>query len=67
MGFYSSIKYLLITFTGILIISSSCKKVEGCTDPDAINYNSNVTKDDNSCIYESGYPTPYALETPFLP
>ena len=30
---------------------ASCKK-EGCTDPDAVNYNADAGKDDSSCKYE---------------
>ncbi len=33
------------TFTG-------CKK-EGCTDPEALNYDADAKKDDNSCIYQT--------------
>lgn len=29
----------------------SCKK-EGCTDPDAVNYNADAGQDDSSCRYE---------------
>lgn len=34
----------------ITIIGFSCKK-EGCTDPDALNYNAEAKKDDGSCTY----------------
>ena len=34
----------------VVFISFSCNK-KGCTDPLAINYSSNATKDDNSCEY----------------
>jgi hypothetical protein len=32
-------------------VLSSCKKEEGCTDPNATNYNPDAKKDDNSCTY----------------
>jgi uncharacterized protein (TIGR02145 family) len=40
----------------ILILSAismmvSCNKKEGCTNPDATNYDSSAKKDDGSCIY----------------
>ena len=34
------------------ITSSSPTPVKGCTDPKALNYNPNATKDDGSCKYE---------------
>lgn len=42
---------LLITVIGLTSITfTSCKK-EGCTDPNANNYNEEAKKDDGSCIY----------------
>ena len=43
------LKFLYV-FSAILIIQS-CKK-SGCTDPEALNYNIDAQKDDNSCLYE---------------
>jgi hypothetical protein len=41
-----------ITLIGsIAIFSSSCKRREGCTDPNAINYDSKAKHDDGSCEY----------------
>ena len=43
-----------IYFLSFLFISSlmfSCAK-EGCTDPDAENYNSSADKSDGSCTYQ---------------
>tara|TARA_B100000767_G_C19761623_1_gene535395 strand:+ start:1695 stop:2777 length:1083 start_codon:yes stop_codon:yes gene_type:complete len=51
-----------ITLVLILFISSSCKKEEGCTDPNALNYNSDAIIDNGSCNYYSV--TPYIIETP---
>ena len=31
----------------------SLSTISGCTDPDALNYNKNATKDDGSCTYAS--------------
>jgi hypothetical protein len=33
-----------------IVLLGSCGK-EGCNDPDAINYDSSVTKDDGTCLY----------------
>lgn len=42
--------YLLLVLSfGVL---ASCKKKEGCGDPRAINYDSEVKKDNGTCIYE---------------
>ena len=31
----------------------SLSTISGCTDPDALNYNKNATKDDGSCVYDN--------------
>ena len=53
--------YLSLAFASVL---ASCKK-EGCTDPDAANYNENAKKDDGSCAYDETpaytVPTTYAF------
>ena len=44
------ILYLSIFFS--LFLFTSCEKeVDGCTDSDAINYASDATNDDGSCLY----------------
>ena len=44
---------LSITLIGsITVFSSSCKRREGCTDPNAINYDSKAKQDDGSCEYQ---------------
>lgn len=48
MGFLFSA--LLLTL--LIITSTSCKKVEGCTDAQAKNYNSYAEVDDGSCTYQ---------------
>ena len=48
-------KISAVFFVGLSIIVSSCKKeeliIEGCTDSSAMNYLSNATSNDGSCIY----------------
>lgn len=39
-----------LIFLGLLLQLMSCKK-EGCTYPDATNYDSEAKKDDGSCVY----------------
>ena len=55
-------KKILYLFLTVSLIFSSCKKdgddnntptgVQGCTDPDATNYNASATNNDASCMYD---------------
>jgi len=47
---------VLALFIGALTLTS-CKK-EGCTDNDALNYDSEADKDDGSCTYPDPEPVP---------
>ena len=45
-------KISIVFFIGLSIILSSCKKeVDGCTDSSSINYSSDATSNNGSCIY----------------
>lgn len=39
--------------TALTLTTTSCEKVEGCTDPNALNYRPDATKDDFSCLYDT--------------
>jgi hypothetical protein len=43
-------KRRILILIGIVVFSTSCKK-EGCTDVNALNYNTEAKKDDGSCQY----------------
>ncbi len=54
---------LLLIFSTLLF---ACKKEEGCTDPNAINYNCEAEQDDGSCEYlEPFVTTPHSITTPY--
>ena len=45
-------KISVVFFIGLSIILSSCKKeVDGCTDSSSMNYSSDATSNDGSCIF----------------
>jgi hypothetical protein len=48
-----NMKHLILPLLLVLLVSS-CKKQEGCTNPTAINYNSDAENDDGSCTYTIG-------------
>ncbi len=39
--------------TALTLTTTSCEKVEGCTDSNALNYSPDATKDDFSCLYDT--------------
>ena len=45
-------KFILLGFLSVLFLATSCSKEQGCTDSDAVNFNSLAEEDDNSCQYE---------------
>lgn len=51
---------LIVTCISTLTITS-CKK-EGCTDSNAMNYNSEAEKDDGSCTYKTVEKTPFTAK-----
>lgn len=56
-------KIIYFTFISTVLLSTSCKKKEGCTDPTALNYDSKAKKDNGTCEYGPSYtiPTTYSF------
>jgi len=52
-----TLQLFFITLT-LLFASPVSGQIEGCTDPFALNYNSNASWNDGSCIYEETFFTP---------
>ena len=44
-------RFYLFIVTAILLFS--CNKEEGCTDCNALNFNPNADKNDNTCLYSN--------------
>jgi hypothetical protein len=49
---------LIILFGGLVLVSTGCKKKEGCTSLTATNYDPDAEKDDGSCIEPTVTPPP---------
>ena len=48
-----NILYTFLLISPLLFIFSCKKDVEGCTDASAVNYNSDATQNDDSCLFDS--------------
>ncbi len=46
------IAYVIALLLSFSIITSSCKKKQGCTDATAINFDASAEQNNNSCIYK---------------
>ncbi len=46
-----------------IVLIAGCKR-EGCTDPNATNYDSKAKKDNNTCVYPPPPPPPTPTPTP---
>ncbi len=62
------IQFINILTASALVLSitlnTSCKKVEGCTDTTAINYDSEATEDDGTCEYEPEITAKITIDNP---
>jgi len=47
-----------------MLFNTSCKKVEGCTDTTANNYNAEATEDDGACEYEPEINAKITIDSP---
>jgi hypothetical protein len=55
---------LMILFVGLVLVSTGCKKKEGCMSTTATNYDPDAEKDDGSCIEPTVIVTPPTLNVP---
>ncbi len=56
----------IVAFVSFIAILTACSKKDGCTDPIAINFDSEASSDNGTCVYESTGPKPYTLNIPTL-
>ena len=55
---------IISTLALSMVFNTSCKKVEGCTDITAINYDSEATEDDGTCEYEPEITAKITIDSP---
>ena len=58
-------KTVLLSLLSIGLLATSCRKKEGCTDAEALNYDSKAKRDNGTCEYNIHNPTAYTLEVPY--
>jgi len=61
--------FTYLTLFTFLFFISSCAKKEGCTDPNALNYDPDAERSNGTCVYSTppnNGPTPYEIVEPPL-
>jgi len=61
----ASNKIVIYAILSIGIVFTSCRKKEGCTDSEALNFDSKAKRDNGTCQYDIYNPTAYNLEIPY--
>ncbi len=60
-----STKIALLSILSIGLVATSCRKKEGCTDSEALNFDSKAKRDNGTCEYDVHNPTAHILAVPY--